>query len=63
MAWDLGSRKNLFHIQGSKRHQILDPDPPHCTKLLSLHGYQAYHNMWTKAYNEKILNNTFLFLK
>jgi hypothetical protein len=27
---DLGSRKNLSRIQGSKRHRIPDPDPQHC---------------------------------
>jgi hypothetical protein len=25
-----GIRKNLFRIQGSKRHRIPDPDPQHC---------------------------------
>jgi hypothetical protein len=28
-VWDLGSGKNLFRIQGSKRHRIPDPDPQH----------------------------------
>jgi hypothetical protein len=29
-VWDPGSGKNLFRIQGSKRHQIPDPDQQHC---------------------------------
>ncbi len=29
---DPGSRKNLFRIQGSKRHRIPDPDPQHCIR-------------------------------
>jgi hypothetical protein len=28
--WDPGSGKNLFRIQGSKRHRIPDLDPQHC---------------------------------
>ncbi len=28
-VWDLGSGKNLFQIQGSKRHRIPGPDPQH----------------------------------
>jgi hypothetical protein len=35
LIWDPGSeigirKKNLFRIQGSKRHRIPDPDPQHC---------------------------------
>jgi hypothetical protein len=29
-VWDPRSGKNLSRIQGSKRHQIPDPDPQHC---------------------------------
>ncbi len=39
-VWDPGSEirdpeKNLFRIQGSKRHRIPDPDPQHCV----VHNY------------------------
>ncbi len=30
---DPGSGKNLFRIQGSKRHRIPDPDSQHCKKV------------------------------
>jgi hypothetical protein len=32
-VWDPGSGKNLFQIQGSKRHRIPDPDPQHWTAV------------------------------
>ncbi len=42
-VWDPGSGKNLFRIQGSKRHRI--PDPEHCTDVrkLSRGGSTEYH--------------------
>jgi hypothetical protein len=43
---DPGSGKNLFRIQGSKRHRIPDPDPQYC---LSEHPRDEYINLLARS--------------